>query len=302
MYGYVYLITNKLDGMKYVGLRASPVFDDNYWGSGVRVINAIKKYGKENFEREILHWCRTPEELLEKELQEHLERGVADSEEYYNIMEGANPILRGEANGFYGKCHTDEVRKKISKANKGRTMSSDEKARRQEFWSTEHGQKNKKLLSKKRKGVKLSEEHRLKIQEALREKADKLSLEKKAFYQTPQGRALREQLRSAAQERFAGVEKSAEHREKISKALTGKTRENPHNRDPEKIRKTAEKHRGMKRSEESRQRMSAAAKQRPPTTKDRFWIHDPRTLEKRMIRQHEEIPNGFRRGYGPRKK
>lgn len=302
MYGYVYLITNKLNGMKYVGLRSSPVFDENYWGSGVRVINAIKKYGKENFERETLHWCRTPEELREKELQEHRERGVADSEEYYNIIEGSNPILHGEENGFYGRTHSKETREKISRANSGRVVPPEEKQTVKDFWASPMGEELKRQLSESRKGKSLSNEHRLKIKESIRAQADQISQRQKEFYQSPRGQALREQLSNAASERFSGVSKTPEHREKISKALKGKPRENPQNRDPEKIRKTAEKHRGMKRSDESRQRMSKAAKRRGATNKGTIWVHNPDTLKRRMINKNEEIPDGFIRGYGPRKK
>jgi hypothetical protein len=58
---------------------------------------------------------------------------------------------------------------------------------------------------------------------------------------------------------------------KISKALTGTTKSedwvNKINRNPEKIEKTAAKHRGMKRSDESRKRMSLAAQGRIPWNK-----------------------------------
>lgn len=52
------------------------------------------------------------------------------------------------------------------------------------------------------------------------------------------------------------------HKSRISAALTGK--EKPYmqivNRDPEKIRKTAEKHRGMKRTDETKAKISAIHK------------------------------------------
>lgn len=51
---------------------------------------------------------------------------------------------------------------------------------------------------------------------------------------------------------------SEETRKKQSESAKGRKCLNPHNKDPEKIRKMAEKHRGMKRSEESRKRMSDA--------------------------------------------
>lgn len=302
MYGYIYLITNKINGMKYVGLRSSSEFDEKYWGSGIRILNAVKKHGKENFTREILHWCETPEELRQRELEEHINRGVAKSSEYYNIMEGSNPILSGEDNGFYGKLHTDETKKKISIANSGREMPPEEKLKRKNFWNTERGKEVKEILSSSRKGKPLSPEHKQNISSVLLENRDKISEEKKKFYLTSDGQNLKKKLSKKAKEQFTGVAKSPEHREKISNALKGQPRDNPQNKDPEKIRKTAEAHRGMKRSDESKRLMSEAAKKRGANNKGSMWIYNPITLEKRMISKDKEIPDGFHKGYGPRKK
>lgn len=67
-YGYVYKITNNLDGKIYVGLRGSSRFDESYWGSGVHITRAIRKHGVENFSREILEWCKSKEELNQREI------------------------------------------------------------------------------------------------------------------------------------------------------------------------------------------------------------------------------------------
>lgn len=48
----VYKITNLINGKIYIGKDSS--CRKNYYGSGVAIINAIKKYGKENFTKEIL--------------------------------------------------------------------------------------------------------------------------------------------------------------------------------------------------------------------------------------------------------
>ena len=41
----------------------------------------------------------------------------------------------GKGNGFYGKSHTEEARKKISKANKGRVQPADEKEKQKAAWA-----------------------------------------------------------------------------------------------------------------------------------------------------------------------
>ena len=58
----IYLTTNLVNGKKYIGLDMNN--DNNYFGSGVYIKRAIKKYGKENFTKQILETCNNREELL----------------------------------------------------------------------------------------------------------------------------------------------------------------------------------------------------------------------------------------------
>lgn len=69
MFYYTYKITNKLNGHYYLGRRKSATRPekDRYFGSGLGLKAAIKKYGKENFEKTILEEFKTFEELLEAE-------------------------------------------------------------------------------------------------------------------------------------------------------------------------------------------------------------------------------------------
>lgn len=53
----VYQTQNKLNGKIYVGVHKTE--KGNYLGSGKALLNAIKKYGKENFERKTLFKCKT---------------------------------------------------------------------------------------------------------------------------------------------------------------------------------------------------------------------------------------------------
>ena len=119
MYGYIYLTTNKVNGMKYIGQHAKPEFDKYYYGSGNLLTKALNKYGKENFDREILAWAETKEELDQMEIDKY---HAVESEEYYNIVPGGgyNPCLFGEDNPMYGKHRSEETRKKISESLKGK--------------------------------------------------------------------------------------------------------------------------------------------------------------------------------------
>ena len=50
---YIYMTTNNITGMKYIGKHYGEL-DNSYLGSGTILKRAIPKYGKENFTKSIL--------------------------------------------------------------------------------------------------------------------------------------------------------------------------------------------------------------------------------------------------------
>jgi group I intron endonuclease len=66
---FIYKTTNLLNGRFYIGMHTGYP-DDGYLGSGKRIKAEIKKYGKENFKREILETLPTRNalELREEEI------------------------------------------------------------------------------------------------------------------------------------------------------------------------------------------------------------------------------------------
>ena len=58
-FGFIYITTNLLNGMKYIGKHSRN--DDTYLGSGVQFRAAVKEFGEENFEREIIAYAYTSE-------------------------------------------------------------------------------------------------------------------------------------------------------------------------------------------------------------------------------------------------
>ena len=59
MYYLIYRTTNLLNGKYYVGAHRTTKKNDDYLGSGVALKRAIKKYGRENFSKEIVEECET---------------------------------------------------------------------------------------------------------------------------------------------------------------------------------------------------------------------------------------------------
>lgn len=88
MYGFIYETTNLINGRKYIGKRIYSEGWESYLGSGELLKLAIKKYGKENFQRTILKECRTSKELEEAEKYYIKLYDAVANLAYYNLAEG----------------------------------------------------------------------------------------------------------------------------------------------------------------------------------------------------------------------
>ena len=118
MYGFIYITTNLINGKQYIGQHKGDGNDD-YLGSGDRLVMAIKKYGKQNFKREILEFANSVEELNELERYYIALANAVKDDNYYNIAHGGyvNPHY-GLENGMYGKQHTEEAKEKMRESRK----------------------------------------------------------------------------------------------------------------------------------------------------------------------------------------
>lgn len=123
----IYKITNLINGKIYIGKHKCNKLDDNYFGSGKCLQQAINKYGIENFifHLEIDLTNQTEMDLLEEYVvnEDFLKR-----DDVYNISRGGkNPCMYGKDNPFYGKTHTDKFKKKMSSILKGKKLSQQHK-------------------------------------------------------------------------------------------------------------------------------------------------------------------------------
>ena len=64
---FIYKVTNNITGKVYIGKKE--ILDDwnSYYGSGKIIKRSLKKYGKENFTKEIIEECKTKQELNKRE-------------------------------------------------------------------------------------------------------------------------------------------------------------------------------------------------------------------------------------------
>ena len=87
MYYYLYKITNTQNNKIYIGVHQTKDIDDGYFGSGLNLHRAIKKYGKEHFVKEILEYFDNEESMLARE-KELVNLDFVKSTDTYNINEG----------------------------------------------------------------------------------------------------------------------------------------------------------------------------------------------------------------------
>ena len=109
MYYYVYQITNLLNGKIYVGKHKSTKHPskNEYYGSGKQIVAAIKKYGIENFKKEVLHYCSSLAEMADKEAEVVTEDFVRRFDTY-NMHKGGN----GGWDHYHGsEMHSENSRK-----------------------------------------------------------------------------------------------------------------------------------------------------------------------------------------------
>lgn len=99
MYHFVYKTVNLLNNKFYIGVHTTDNLYDSYLGSGKILQLAIKKYGKNNFERRILKLFSSREECLQFE-KEILSEDMLTSINCYNICTGGGdpPSRKGKIN------------------------------------------------------------------------------------------------------------------------------------------------------------------------------------------------------------
>jgi hypothetical protein len=148
----VYKVINKVNEKYYIGVHKTNDPYDSYMGSGVAIRNAIKKYGKENFHKEVLFITEDKDEAYS------LERSLTSdyhTSNTYNMKLGGvggwalEASLKGskmatfEHRSFGGKksyemqcgihAQTSEEKKNAGKlgglANRGKAKSAEHKAK-----------------------------------------------------------------------------------------------------------------------------------------------------------------------------
>ena len=228
----IYKTTNLINGKIYVGKDTHN--KSSYLGSGLILQKAVKKYGKENFKKEILEICYSIEELSNREIYWIRKLDSCNKEIGYNISLGG----KGGDN-FTQNPNKEEIRAKISRSNTGRKMSEDWKKKNSE---RQIGRKiSKETIEKRRiklKGRIITSDHRKKLSEANK------------------GKKMSEEIKQKISKSLSGRRLSPEHIEKLTHIRIG------HHLSDETKNKISASETGKKMSIESREKMSISQNNR----------------------------------------
>lgn len=108
-YHYFYKITNTINNHFYYGIHSTNDLNDGYMGSGSRLKIAIKKYGIENFSKEIIKFFDNREELAQYEAEIVTESLVYDPNCYNMVVGGDCLITFGTTTVIDNKGNTFRV-------------------------------------------------------------------------------------------------------------------------------------------------------------------------------------------------
>jgi hypothetical protein len=115
---------NKTNGKRYVGITSQKI--KNRWGQGSKYHSqffgrAIKKYGWDGFEHNIISENLSKEDALE------MEKILIKAYDLTNPQKGYNMTFGGEGGGMYNKHHSEKSKEKIRTARKGIEFSEEHK-------------------------------------------------------------------------------------------------------------------------------------------------------------------------------
>ena len=177
---HIYKITNNINGKIYIGQHFQKKESDNYFCSGKYINNSIRKHGKKNFTKEIIHdniGCLSSANLYEKI---YIKKYNSISPNGYNLQNGGKGLLpkrktkggnqtsfkKGDVPWNKGLKYesipcSEEKKKNLYKKFKGREGTNTGK-----HFTQEHKDKIRESNKNTNKGRKLTQEHRNKIKES----------------------------------------------------------------------------------------------------------------------------------------
>lgn len=125
MFHIVYITKNKVNLKMYIGVHSTYDVEDGYFGSGIALKKAIKKYGIQAFSREVLFFCLNECDAYEIE-SKIVDKSFINRKNTYNQCLGGRG---GDVAMKKGKPLSEETKIKMSIAQKGIKKNLSEESR-----------------------------------------------------------------------------------------------------------------------------------------------------------------------------
>lgn len=215
MFHFVYKTINLINRKEYIGVHSTRKVDDGYIGSGKLIRQAIEKYGKENFEYVVLAEFDTRQEALERE-RELVTPEYVEQPHVYNLrVGGEGGSATGAGHPWAQRENAEDVRQKISDAQKGRPVPEWKRKQIAESLMGKYtGEKSGRF------GKKASDETRRKLSEVGRGRKHTEEARRK-ISEGNKGKKMTEDQRARLSEARKGMRFSEEHRRHIAESKKG---------------------------------------------------------------------------------
>ncbi len=151
-YYLIYKTTNLINKKIYVGKHVTTNPNDNYLGSGLVLKRAMKKYGRKNFKKEILHYLSSYEEMDQKE-RDIVNENFIKRQDTYNLILGGGCDCKKISEVMKGKKFTEEHKKKIKENH------ADVSGYKNPFYNKKHSNKTKQKIAKRDYSNQSNENH-----------------------------------------------------------------------------------------------------------------------------------------------
>jgi hypothetical protein len=200
---FVYITINLINNKKYVGDHSTTNLNDGYLGSGKLILSAIKKYGKNNFKREILEYCSSKQIAFDAQEKYIMSFNTLNPYGYNISPKGGHQCKNGMSiesrekwlSSLKNTLSSKETRLKMSKAKKGKPST--------------------------KKGIKVKEKmvEKYGAEDGIKRYNEYLKKSKKSHQNVIQSKETREKR----SKKLKGRKRPKEVCEKISKVLQGHT-------------------------------------------------------------------------------
>jgi group I intron endonuclease len=128
---FIYETKNLIDGKTYIGCHKTENIEDDYLGSGKLLKRAIKKHGRQFFQRSILEFCSSEAEMYERE-KIYVNESYVSSPNTYNLRCGGYggrmiDEIRIQVSQKLKRPKTQETKRKMSEAQIGKKHTAETK-------------------------------------------------------------------------------------------------------------------------------------------------------------------------------